>query len=120
MQNGAAAMHTPSLALGRLRRPSRRVLWVTDPTLQSEGARMFDWDDLKHLLAVARHGSTLAAGRALGVDQSTVQRRLAELERRLEQPLVERQPSGYKLTDFGREMLPYAERVEQSVAAFEE
>jgi DNA-binding transcriptional LysR family regulator len=81
---------------------------------------MFDWDDLKHLLAVARHGSTLAAGRALGVDQSTVQRRLAELERRLEQPLVERHPSGYKLTDFGREMLPYAERVEQSVAAFEE
>ncbi|MES2959059.1 MAG: LysR family transcriptional regulator, partial [Pseudomonadota bacterium] len=42
----------------------------------------FDWDDLKHLLAVARHGSTLAAGRALGVDQSTVQRRLVELERR--------------------------------------
>ena len=42
----------------------------------------FDWDDLKHLLAVARHGSTLAAARALGVDQSTVQRRLAELERR--------------------------------------
>ena len=90
------------------------------PTLQPEGARMFDWDDLKHLLAVARHGSTLAAGRALGVDQSTVQRRLAELERRLEQPLVERHPSGYKLTDFGREMLPYAERVELSVAAFEE
>ena len=28
-------------------------------------------DDLKHFLAVARHGSTLAAGRALGVDQST-------------------------------------------------
>ena len=81
---------------------------------------MFDWDDLKHLLAVARHGSTLAAGRALGVDQSTVQRRLAELERRLGQPLVERHPSGYRLTDFGREMLPHAERVEQSVIAFEE
>ena len=39
----------------------------------------FDWDDLKHLLAVARHGSTLAAGRALGLDQSTVQRRLTQL-----------------------------------------
>ncbi|WP_082548597.1 LysR family transcriptional regulator [Rhizobacter sp. Root404] len=79
----------------------------------------FDWDDLKHLLAVARHGSTLAAGRALGVDQSTVQRRLVELERRIGQSLVQRQPSGYRLTDFGQEMLPFAEAVERSVQAFE-
>jgi len=81
---------------------------------------MFDWNDLKYLLAVSRHGSTLAAGRALGVDQSTVQRRLVELEKKLGQPLVERQPTGYRLTDFGRDMLPYAERIGQSVAAFEE
>src|SRR6476619_2432644 len=77
------------------------------------------WDDLKHLLAVARHGSTLAAGRALGVDQSTVQRRLAELERRLGHPLVERHTSGYRLTDFGREMLPAAERMAEAANAFE-
>src|SRR5690242_9671492 len=44
---------------------------------------MFDWDDIRYFLAVARHGSTLAAGRALGVNQSTVTRRLAEMERRL-------------------------------------
>ncbi len=80
---------------------------------------MFDWDDLKHLLAVARHGSTLAAGRALGVDQSTVQRRLAELERQLGRALVERHPSGYRLTAFGRDMLPQAECVEQAAIAFD-
>jgi DNA-binding transcriptional LysR family regulator len=80
----------------------------------------FDWDDLKHLLAVARHGSTLAAGRALGVDQSTVQRRLAELERRLGQALVQRQPSGYRLTEFGQALLPHAQRVEQAVTVFEQ
>ena len=79
----------------------------------------FDWDDLKHLLAVARHGSTLAASRALGVDQSTVQRRLVELERRIGQSLVQRQPTGYRLTEFGQEMLPFAEAVERSVQAFE-
>lgn len=79
----------------------------------------FDWDDLKHLLAVARHGSTLAAGRALGVDQSTVQRRLVELERRIGQSLVQRQPSGYRLTEFGQEMLPFAEAVERAAQAFE-
>ncbi|MBE0549981.1 MAG: LysR family transcriptional regulator [Rubrivivax sp.] len=80
----------------------------------------FDWDDLKHLLAVARHGSTLAAGRALGVDQSTVQRRLAELERRIGQALVQRQPSGYRLTEFGQALLPHAEGVEHAVTAFEQ
>ncbi len=79
----------------------------------------FDWDDLKHLLAVAQTGSTLAAGRALAVDQSTVQRRLAELERRIGQSLVQRQPTGYRLTEFGQEMLPFAEAVERAVLAFE-
>lgn len=81
---------------------------------------MFDWDDLKYLLAVARHHSTLAAGRALGVDQSTVQRRLKELERRLGQPLVKRHPSGYELTELGQELLPHAERVEQETRALEQ
>jgi DNA-binding transcriptional LysR family regulator len=79
----------------------------------------FNWDDLRFLLAVARHGSTLAAGRALAVDQSTVQRRLAELERRIGQSLVQRQPMGYRLTGVGQEMLPFAEAVERSVQAFE-
>jgi DNA-binding transcriptional LysR family regulator len=79
----------------------------------------FDWDDLKHLLAVARHGSTLAAARALGVDQSTVQRRLVELERRIGQTLVQRRPSGYRLTELGEAMLPHAQNVEQAVRTFE-
>ena len=80
---------------------------------------MFDWDDLKHFLAVARHGSTLAASRALGVDQSTVQRRLAELEHRIGRALVRRHPTGYRLTEFGTAMLAYAERVESAMSAFE-
>ena len=75
----------------------------------------FDWDDLKHLLAVARHGSTLAAGRALGLDQSTVQRRLTQLERHCGLALVQRQPSGYRLTEAGQTLLPHAERVEAAV-----
>jgi len=78
------------------------------------------WDDLKYLLAVARHGSTLAAGRALKVDQSTVQRRLAELERRSGQSLAQRHATGYRLTEFGQALLPYAEAVEASVQALEE
>jgi DNA-binding transcriptional LysR family regulator len=80
---------------------------------------MFDWNDLKYLLAVANHGSTVAAGKALGVNQSTVQRRIAELERRLGRPLLVRQPSGYELTPLARELLPLAEKVAIAVGAFE-
>ena len=74
---------------------------------------MFDWNDLRYFLAVARQGSTLAAARALKMNQSTVQRRLAELERRLGRKLFTREPSGYRLTELGKEMLPHAERVER-------
>ena len=76
---------------------------------------MFDWNDLKYLLAVARHGSTIAAGKALSVSQSTVHRRLAELEARIGSKLVARTAAGYKLTDLGKELQPYAERVEAAV-----
>lgn len=72
----------------------------------------FDWNDAKYLLAIARHGGTRGAGRVLGVDQSTVQRRLAELERCFGRPLVQREAAGYRLTAFGREVLPLAEALE--------
>lgn len=81
---------------------------------------MFDWDDLKHFLAVARHGSTTAAGRATHVDQSTVQRRLTEFERRIGQPLVERHPTGTRLTAYGQQLLPHAQAVEQHMLALEQ
>jgi len=81
---------------------------------------MFDWNDLKYFLAVADHHSTLAAARALEVNQSTVQRRLGELERCIGRQLVKRHPTGYRLTEFGESMLPHAHRVAQSVLAFEQ
>ncbi|MHB1103925.1 MAG: LysR family transcriptional regulator [Devosia sp.] len=80
---------------------------------------MFEWSDLRHFLAVARHGSTLAAARALGVNQSTVHRRLAEFERRVGHPLVSRHPSGYRLTEAGQSLLPYAQSVENAAIALE-
>ena len=41
---------------------------------------MFDWNDLRYFLSVADLGSTLAAGKALRVSQTTVARRIAALE----------------------------------------
>jgi DNA-binding transcriptional LysR family regulator len=80
---------------------------------------MFNWDDLKHFLAFARKGSMLAAAKAQGVNHSTVYRRLAELERRLGRTLVERHLNGYRLTELGEGLLPYAARVEEAIAACE-
>jgi len=81
---------------------------------------MFEWSDLRYFLAVAQQGSTLAAARALKTSQSTVQRRLVELERRLGRALVKRHATGYRLTAFGEQMLPFAERVEHAIQAFEQ
>ncbi|MEZ5912132.1 MAG: LysR family transcriptional regulator [Paracoccaceae bacterium] len=79
---------------------------------------MFNWNDVKYLLAVARAGSSLAAARSLKVDPATVQRRLGELERQLELRLVERLPSGYRLTPAGLAVLEAAEAVGGAVDAF--
>jgi len=78
---------------------------------------VFDWNDLRYLLSVARHGSTIAAAKALRVSQSTVHRRLAELEQELGRPIVKRHATGYRLTELGAQLRPLAERVEDAIAA---
>ena len=80
---------------------------------------MFDWNDLRYFLAVAREGSTLAAAKALGVSQPTVQRRLSALEESIKRQLVEHHPTGYRLTEFGKTLFPHAEDVERSITAFQ-
>jgi len=80
---------------------------------------MFNWNDLKYLLATAQSGSTLAAARVLKVNQSTVQRRLGDLEKRLKLRLVERLPSGYRLTPAGKAVLASAEAVAGAIERFE-
>ena len=81
---------------------------------------MFDWNDLRHFLAVARTGSTLGAARETGTSQPTVVRRIAALEEAIGACLFERKRTGYVLTDIGREMLPRAEGVEREAGAFGE
>jgi DNA-binding transcriptional LysR family regulator len=80
---------------------------------------MFDWNDLRYFLAIAREGSTLAAAKALGVSQPTVQRRLSALEESIKRQLVEHHPTGYRLTEFGKTLFPHAEDVERSITAFQ-
>ena len=81
---------------------------------------MFNWNDLRHFLAVARSGSTLAASRTLRVSQATVFRRVSVLEETLGTALFVRSASGYELTTRGRAVLPFAEAVEAAVFGFDE
>ena len=80
---------------------------------------MFDWNDLKAFLAVARGGSTLAASKALAVNQTTVARRVEGLEAALSLKLFERGQSGSRLTEAGRDLLAEGEKVERAAQTFE-
>ena len=76
-----------------------------------------NWDDLRVFLAVARAGSLSGAARSLGVNHSTVFRRIGAFERALEVRLFDRLPGGYVLTAAGDEMRESALRVEAEIAA---
>ena len=71
-----------------------------------------DWDDLKILLALSRRGSARGAAQLLEVSNSTVTRRLEELERDLGTRLFDRTPEGYRMTQAAENLLPTAEHVE--------
>lgn len=76
-----------------------------------------NWDDLRYLLAVARHGSLSAAARVLGVNHSTVLRRVTALEQAMGAQLFDKLPGGYILTAAGDEMTRVAQRMEEEMAA---
>ena len=79
---------------------------------------MLDWNDIRAFIAVADTGSTLAAGRALRVSQTTAARRVAALEAALGVILFERRQAGYQLTAAGAGLLDKARAVETSASAF--
>ncbi len=79
--------------------------------------KMFEWDDARHFLAIHRKGSLSAAARQLGVNQSTVGRRLLALEDRLGTKLFIRTRDGYRIGPAGERLLPHAERMEDEATA---
>ena len=85
-----------------------------------QNAAVIDWNDLKFVLAVADGGSTLAAGRALRVSQTTVARRIAAIEQALGYPLFDKRQAGYSLTASGEGLRAQAEAVRSAARAFEE
>lgn len=77
------------------------------------------WDDLQFFLEVARAGQLGRAASRLGVDPTTVGRRLRRLERALGQRLFEQTKEGQTLTEAGERLLGRAEAMEREVREIE-
>ncbi len=80
---------------------------------------MVSWDNLRIVLAVRRNGSVAAAARALSVNYSTINRRLAAYEASLGVALFEKSPTGQVCTPYGVRICDVAERMEEELAAAE-
>ena len=78
---------------------------------------MFDWDDLRVFIAAARAESATAAAQRLGLDASTVGRRIAALEASLKATLFVRSAKGLRLTSSGARLLSAGLAVEAAMNA---
>jgi DNA-binding transcriptional LysR family regulator len=80
---------------------------------------MLDWTDFQFFAAVSRAGGLAPAARELGVNHSTVFRRINALETDLGVRLFERAAGRYVLTAAGEEMMATAARVEEQITALD-
>jgi len=81
-------------------------------------AMSLDWDHARVFLAVAKTGQLSAAAARLGLDISTVSRRIDRLELALGAHLFDRTREGTLLTAAAELMLPAAEAMEQAMSGF--
>ncbi len=78
-----------------------------------------NWDDFRLIRAIAEARSLVGAAEALGLNHSTVFRRLGQIEATLGRPLFERSRAGYSATGAGEEMVALANRMSDGVLEFE-
>ncbi len=77
-----------------------------------------NWNDLRYVLALSRGRKIAAAARLLGVDQTTVSRRLNALHKTTGQRIYQRRADGMlELTKSGAELATVAERMERDIQA---
>ena len=74
-----------------------------------------DWGDLNLVLAICRSGTLSGAAKSLGINYTTVFRRINTIEKKLEVRLFDRQPTGYVMTEAGEVMKRSAERIDEEV-----
>lgn len=77
----------------------------------------FDWNSLKLILVVRQAGSFSGAARLLGIDETTVSRRVRALERQFGLPLFQREVTEYRATDAALPFFAFAEKMEREGTA---
>ena len=102
------------ISLGLLLIPTIRKISKPDVQFCTSGGTL-NWDDLRVFLAVARAGSISAGAKQLGVQHSTVSRRIRKLEHDLGVRLLERKNSGYELTTAGNNLKTSASHIEAEI-----
>ncbi|HSV58731.1 MAG TPA: LysR family transcriptional regulator [Variovorax sp.] len=78
-----------------------------------------DWDNLRYFLELARSGTLVSAARRMGVDHTTVARRIQALEKEVGTALFSREAGGHRLTEAGRRLQPQVEAMESAFLAVE-
>jgi DNA-binding transcriptional LysR family regulator len=78
-----------------------------------------NWDDLRFFLALCREGSATGAGRSLGVNHTTVARRIRALEENLGTRLFDHSRNGYEMTQAAEDMYEHARRMEEITQAID-
>lgn len=81
------------------------------------GSRSIDWDDLRHVLALAQHQTMAAAAGALRVHQTTLSRRIAALEQQLQTRLFDRIGARFSPTSQGMTVVRRAQEMESASLA---
>jgi DNA-binding transcriptional LysR family regulator len=84
----------------------------------ADASRNLAWDDFRLVKAIADTRGLTGAAERLGVNHSTMFRRLGQIEDALGVALFERHRTGYALTTAGEEMVALAERMDDDVTAF--
>ncbi|MDJ0941007.1 MAG: LysR family transcriptional regulator [Woeseiaceae bacterium] len=78
-----------------------------------------NWDDVRYFLALCREGSVSSAGRRLGVNHTTVARRVAAFEAELGTRLFDRTRDGYAMTQAAENMYAQALDMEEQALAID-
>jgi len=81
--------------------------------------QLMDWDDIRHFLEVVRAGSINQAALRLGVNQTTVSRRIKALENHLGKKLFDRSGHGWVITPVGEQLVIRAESMAEDAHSIE-
>ena len=86
------------------------MMLITGQTME------LDWNDVAVILAIGRSGSLAGAARDLGLNHSTVFRKLNNIEEKAGVRFFERRANGYTMTESGEIALRVAERIENEMS----